>query len=72
MLGWRGSWDVDERYELLSKASDPLQKIDAVVPWDIFRKLNGQAAETLRWCHKVGYGDGVQGAGLIGTAQSVG
>lgn len=38
MFGQRGFWDVDDRYELLSKAGDPLQKLDAVVPWDVFRK----------------------------------
>ena len=38
MLGQRGFWDVDERYELLSKVGDPLEKLDAVVPWDVFRK----------------------------------
>lgn len=38
MSGQRGFWDVDERYALLSKAGDPLERLDAVVPWDMFRK----------------------------------
>lgn len=38
MSGQRGFWDVEERYALLSKAGDPLEKLDAVVPWDVFRK----------------------------------
>ncbi len=38
MSGQRGFWDVEERYALLSKAGDPLERLDAVVPWDVFRK----------------------------------
>ncbi len=38
MRGQAGFWDIDERYARLSKAGDPLEKLDAVVPWDVFRK----------------------------------
>ena len=33
-----GFWDIDERYALLSEAGDPLEKLDGLVPWDVFRK----------------------------------
>jgi IS5 family transposase len=38
MSGQRGFWDVEERYALLSKAGDPLERLDEVIPWDVFRK----------------------------------
>lgn len=38
MRGQAGFWDIDERYVRLSEAGDPLEKLDAVVPWDVFRK----------------------------------
>jgi IS5 family transposase len=38
MRGQAGFWDVDERYVRLSEAGDPLEKLNAVVPWDVFRK----------------------------------
>jgi len=38
MSGQRGFWDVEERYALLSKAGDPLERLDEVVPWEVFRK----------------------------------
>ncbi len=28
MSGQRGFWDVEERYALLSKAGDPLERLD--------------------------------------------
>lgn len=33
-----GFWDIDERYLRLSEAGDPLEKLNAVVPWEVFRK----------------------------------
>ena len=36
--GKAGFWDVDERYARLSEAGDPLEKLNAVVPWEVFRK----------------------------------
>ena len=33
-----GFWDIDERSGRLSAAGDPLEKLNAVVPWDVFRK----------------------------------
>lgn len=38
MRGQAGFWDIDERYVRLSEAGDPLEKLNAVVPWDVFRK----------------------------------
>lgn len=38
MRGQAGFWDVDERYARLSDAGDPLEKLNAVVPWEMFRK----------------------------------
>jgi len=38
MRGQSGFWDIDERYVRLSEAGDPLEKLNAVVPWDVFRK----------------------------------
>ena len=38
MRGQAGFWDVDERYARLSASGDPLEKLDAVVPWEVFRK----------------------------------
>lgn len=38
MRGQAGFWDIDERYVRLSDAGDPLEKLNAVVPWDVFRK----------------------------------
>lgn len=33
-----GFWDIDVRYVRLSEAGDPLEKLNALVPWEIFRK----------------------------------
>ena len=38
MRGQAGFWDMDERYVRLSAAGDPLEKLSAVVPWEVFRK----------------------------------
>ena len=38
MRGQAGFWDIDERYLRLSEAGDPLEKLNAVVPWEVFRK----------------------------------
>lgn len=38
MRGQAGFWDIDERYVRLNEAGDPLEKLNAVVPWDVFRK----------------------------------
>ncbi|MAS15152.1 MAG: IS5/IS1182 family transposase [Nitratireductor sp.] len=38
MRGQAGFWDIDERYVRLSEAGDPLEKLSAVVPWEVFRK----------------------------------
>ncbi|WP_287140951.1 hypothetical protein [Mesorhizobium sp.] len=36
--GTGGFWDIEERYVRLSEAGDPLEKLNAVVPWEVFRK----------------------------------
>jgi len=38
MVGQTGFWDIDERYMRLSAAGDPLEKLNSVVPWNVFRK----------------------------------
>ena len=38
MRGQAGFWNIDERSGRLSAAGDPLEKLNAVVPWDVFRK----------------------------------
>jgi IS5 family transposase len=38
MRGQAGFWDIDERYARLSEAGDPLEKLNALVPWEVFRK----------------------------------
>jgi transposase len=38
MRGQAGFWDIDERYVRLSEAGDPLEKLNGLVPWDVFRK----------------------------------
>lgn len=37
MRGQVGFWDIDERYVRLSEAGDPLEKLNALVQWEIFR-----------------------------------
>jgi IS5 family transposase len=36
MRGQPGFFDLDERYERLSAAGDPLEKLNAIIPWFIF------------------------------------
>ena len=38
MKGQAGLWDVDERYARLSAAGDPLERLNTVVAWEMFRK----------------------------------
>jgi hypothetical protein len=38
MQGQAGFFDIDERYVRLTAAGDPLEKLNSVIPWDIFRK----------------------------------
>jgi len=38
MRGQSGFFDVEERYALLSDAGDPLDRLNSVVPWEVFRK----------------------------------
>ncbi|MGX5845051.1 transposase [Mesorhizobium sp. ArgA1] len=47
MRGQAGFWDIDERYVRLSEAGDPLEKLNAVVPWEVFRKPLGKALRVL-------------------------
>ena len=43
MRGQKGFWDIDERYKRLSEACDPLEKLNAVLPWEVSRKLLAKA-----------------------------
>jgi transposase, IS5 family len=45
MRGQAGFWDIDERYARLSEAGDPLVKLNAVVPWEVFRKPLAKAVK---------------------------
>ena len=38
MVGQAGFWDIEARYVRLSAAGDPLEKLNAVVAWEVFRK----------------------------------
>ena len=38
MRGQAGFWDIDERYARLSETGDPLEKLNALVPWEVFRE----------------------------------
>lgn len=38
MAGQPGFFDVDERYAALSKAGDPLERLNAVVDFEVLRK----------------------------------
>ena len=39
MSGQLGFFDIQDRYEALSRASDPLEGLRTMVPWETFRKL---------------------------------
>jgi len=38
MRGQPGFWDLDERYQRLSSVGDPLEKLNAIIPWPVFEK----------------------------------
>jgi transposase, IS5 family len=38
MRGQPGFWDIEERYARLSEAGDALERLNAVVPGEVFRK----------------------------------
>ena len=50
MRGQPGFWDVDERYARLSEAGDPREKLNAVVPWEVFRKPLAKALKRSDGC----------------------
>ena len=39
----RGFFDLDERYQRLSEAGDPLEKLNALIDFEIFRKTLDKA-----------------------------
>jgi hypothetical protein len=41
--GQAGFWGIDERYVRLSEAGDPLEQLNAVVPWEVFPKRLAKA-----------------------------
>ncbi len=38
MRGQPGFWDLDDLYERLSAVGDPLEKLNAIIPWNVFEK----------------------------------
>lgn len=50
MRGQAGFWDIDERYVRLSDAGDPLEKLNAVAPWKVFRKPLAKALKRADGC----------------------
>lgn len=38
MRGQPGFWNLEERYRRLSAAGDPLEKLNAIIPWPVFEK----------------------------------
>ena len=38
MRGQPGFWDLDERYQRLSAVGDPLEELNAIIPWPVFEK----------------------------------
>ena len=36
MRGQAGFWDIDDRYVRPSAAVDPIDKSNALVPWEVF------------------------------------
>lgn len=54
MKGQAGFWDVDERYARLSAAGDPLERLNTVLAWEMFRKpLASPRLAALISAHKV-------------------
>ncbi len=47
MQGQARFWDIEDRYGRLSVADDPLGKLKAVVPWEVFRKPLAKALKRL-------------------------
>jgi IS5 family transposase len=43
MASQPGFWDVEDRYAALSRAGDPLEKLSAVVDFEIFRPILAKA-----------------------------
>ncbi len=56
MGGQAGFWDIVDRYARLSEAGDPLEKLNSVVPWGVFRKPLAKALKR---------SDGAKGAMLV-------
>jgi len=40
-----GFWDIEERYARLSEVGDPLETLNGVVPWEVFRKPLAKALQ---------------------------
>jgi transposase, IS5 family len=43
MSGQRGFWDVEERLRALSRRGDPLEKLQATVDFEMFRRALSRA-----------------------------
>src|SRR5690606_719616 len=73
--GTGGVLDINERYVRLSEAGDPLEKLNAVVPWDVLRKPLANAEAFRRregWSAALRPGDDVQDHGSAGALRPVG
>ena len=47
MRGQGGFWNVNQRYIRPREKGDPLEKLKAVVPWELFRKPYSNALKRL-------------------------
>jgi hypothetical protein len=62
MRGQAGFWDIDDRYMRPSEAGDPLEKLNGLMPWGVFRKPLANALKRSRqgWSPALRPGDDVQ------------
>ena len=52
-MGQRGFFDFDKRMAALSEKGDPLEAINALVPWETFRSSIEAVALTLMQVHHI-------------------
>ena len=73
MVGQAGFWDIDARYVRLSAAGDPLEELNAVAAWEVFRKPLAKALKhsdgANGWSAALRPGDDVQDHGSAGPLQ---
>lgn len=49
MRGQPGLWDLDNRNQRSSAVGDQLEKLNAIVPWQVFEKPASETTATVRW-----------------------